>query len=66
LSQTQGQGVIWVPSSTTIVLALNGPSWHGGHGKIQKVQIENFDQVFSYIEFVDKKLRTKDNYEAMC
>jgi hypothetical protein len=54
LSQAQGRGVIWVPSSTTIVLALNGPSWQGGHGKICKVQIENFDHVLSYIEFVYK------------
>jgi len=39
LNQAQGQEVIWVPSSTTIVLALNGPSWQGGHGKIHKVWI---------------------------
>ncbi len=66
MSQTQGQGVIWVPSSTTIVPTLNGPSWQGGHGKIHKVQIENFDQVLSYIKFVGKKLKTKDNYKAQC
>jgi len=45
------------------VLALNGPSWQGGHDKIYKVQIENFDQP-SYIEFASKKLKPKDNYEA--
>ncbi len=44
--------------------ALNGPNWQGGHGKIHKVQIENFDWVPSYIKFVNKKLKTKDNYEA--
>jgi len=32
-----------VPSSATIVPTLNGPSWQGGHGKIHKVRIENFD-----------------------
>ncbi len=46
------------------MLALNGPSWQGGHDKIYKVQIENFDQVPSYIEFASKKLKPKDNYEA--
>jgi hypothetical protein len=51
-SQAQGQRVIWVPSSTTIVFILNGPSWQGGHGKMHKVQIENYDQVPLYIEFV--------------
>jgi len=45
---------------------LNGPSWQGGHGKIRKMQIENFDQVPSYIEFVGKKLKTKFNYAAWC
>jgi hypothetical protein len=66
LNQAQGQGVIWVPSSTTIVFALNGPSWQGGHGKIHKVRIENFDHVPLYIEFASKKLKTKDNYYAQC
>jgi hypothetical protein len=55
-----------VPSSTTIVLALNGPSWQGGHGKIHKVWIENFDHMPSHIEFASKKLKTKDNYDAQC
>jgi hypothetical protein len=64
LSQTQGQGVIWVPSSTTIVPTLSGPSWQSGHGKIHKVWIENFDQVPSYINFVGKKLKTRNNYKA--
>jgi hypothetical protein len=54
LNQTQGQGVIWVPSSTTIVFTLNGPSLQGGDGKTHKMWIENFDQVLSYIKFVGK------------
>jgi len=58
--------VIWVPSFATILPTLNGPSWQGGCGKIRKVWIENFDWVPSYIEFVGKKLKTKDNYEAWC
>jgi hypothetical protein len=56
LSQAQGRRVIWVPSSTTIMPTLNGPSWQGGHGKMHKVHIENFDQVLSYIEFVNMML----------
>jgi hypothetical protein len=55
-----------VPSFATIVSTLNGPSWQGGHGKLRKVRIENCDWVPSYIEFVGKKLKTKDNYEAQC
>ncbi len=27
----------WVPSTTTILPTLNGPSWQGGHGKICKM-----------------------------
>ncbi len=66
MNQTQGQGVIWVPSSTTIVPTLNGPSLQSGDGKIHKMQIENFDQMLSYIKFVGKKIKTKDNYKAWC
>ncbi len=47
---TLGWRVIWVPSFATIVPILNGPSWQGGHGKICKVQVENFDRVPAYIE----------------
>jgi hypothetical protein len=53
-----------VPSSITIVLALNGPSWQGGHGKICKVWIENFDHVPLYIEFAIKTLKIKDNHDT--
>lgn len=63
LNQTHEQGVR-VPSLAKILFVLNGPNWQGGHGKIHKVRIENFDWVPSYIEFVSKKLKTKDNYEA--
>jgi len=66
LNQTQGHGVIWVPSFATIVFGLNGPSWQGGHDRICKVWIENCDWVPSYIEFVSEKLKTKDNYKARC
>ncbi len=46
------------------MFALNNPNWQGGHGKIRKVQIENFDHAPSYIEFASKKLKPKDNYDA--
>jgi hypothetical protein len=36
LNKTQEQGVM-VPSSSKIILALNGPNWQGGHGKICKM-----------------------------
>jgi hypothetical protein len=64
LNQAQGRGVIWVPSSITIVLALNGPSWQGGHGKICKVWIENFDHVPLNNEFAIKTLKIKDNHDT--
>jgi hypothetical protein len=30
------------------------------------MKVENFDQLPSYIEFVAKKLKMKDNYQAQC
>jgi hypothetical protein len=45
-----------------LVPYLNGPSWQSRHGKICKMQLENFDQVLSYIEFVGKTLKTNGKY----
>jgi hypothetical protein len=51
-----------VPPLAKLIPYLNGPSWQNRYGKICKMQIENFDRVLSYIEFVGKTLKTKDKY----
>jgi len=51
-----------VPPLAKFVPYLNGPSWQSRHGKICKMQIKNFDQALSYIEFVGETLKKKDKY----
>jgi hypothetical protein len=51
-----------VASLAKLIPYLNGPSWQSRHGKKCKMQIENFDQLLSYIEFVGKTLKAKDKY----